>query len=308
MMKIQSTEKKMEQALSLRDMPDKAPGVSGMVARRVEGSGGAPARVIAISSGKGGVGKTNSTVNLAMAFAGMRKRVLLLDADLGLGNIDVLLGLAPKYNIGHILRGEKTVHEVVVNGPAGILILPASSGVHELTSLSPEERLALSSHLESISSGIDIMIIDTGAGISSNVLFFNVAAEEIVVVVTPEPTSITDAYALMKVLFKKHGERSFRLIVNTARSRKEGLDVYKKLSLAAERFLNVSVDYLGCVLYDENVTKSVQRQRPVMELYPGSKASICYEEIAKELLALPLRTTPKGGMQLFWRQMLGGRP
>ncbi|MBI5810180.1 MAG: MinD/ParA family protein [Deltaproteobacteria bacterium] len=262
------------------------------------------ARVIAISSGKGGVGKTNSVVNLSVAFSEMGKKVLLLDADLGLGNIDVLLGLAPKYNIGHLLSGERTIGEVLVNGPSGILILPASSGVHELTNLSSEERLCLQSHLENMEMDIDILIIDTGAGISNNVLFFNMAAGEIVVVVTPEPTSITDAYALMKVMLKRHGERRFKLLVNTVKTKKEGVDVYRKISLAAERFLGISIDYIGCVLHDENVQRSVVRQRPVMELYPDTKASVCYREIAREICDSPSAKGIKGGMQFFWRQML----
>lgn len=285
----------MDQAMTLRNVAESGefPGV------------GKPfTRVIAVSSGKGGVGKTNSVVNLAMAFSKMGKKVLLLDADLGLGNLDVLLGLVPKYNIGHILRGERTLDEVVVKGPSDILILPASSGVHELTSLSPQERLSLASQLEAFEPEIDVMIIDTGAGISSNVLFFNIAAQEIVVVVTPEPTSITDAYALMKVLLQKHGEREFKLLVNQVKSRKEGVEVYKKISLAAERFLNVSVDLIGSVLHDESVPKSVVRQKAVMELYPDSRASQCYREIAEAMDVLPAKTELKGGMQFFWKRLL----
>lgn len=256
-----------------------------------------------MSSGKGGVGKTNSVVNLAVALAETGKKVMLLDADLGLGNLDVLLGLAPKYNLGHLLRGEKAIGDILVEGPAGIKILPASSGVQELTNLSLEQRLALRSHLESIGADIDVLIIDTGAGISNNVLFFNMAAHEIVVVVTPEPTSITDAYALMKVLCKRHGERKFKLLVNTARSRKEAMEVYRKLSLVAERFLNISVDYLGCVLNDENVLRSVLRQKAVMELYPDTAASLCFKEIADAIWDFPANDV-KGGMQLFWQQIL----
>ncbi|HEY4706962.1 MAG TPA: MinD/ParA family protein [Thermodesulfobacteriota bacterium] len=261
-------------------------------------------RVISVSSGKGGVGKTNSVANLAIAFSRLGKRVLLLDADLGLGNLDVLLGLAPRFNIGHLLRGEKTIEEVLVDGPEGVKILPASSGVQELTDLSTEERLSLASHLEGLEELFDIMIIDTGAGISSNVLFFNVSAQEIMVVVTPEPTSITDAYALMKVLLNKHGERRFKLLVNEVKSRREGQDVYRKISLAAERFLNISVEYIGCVLLDENILKSVIRQKAVIELYPESKASQCYQEIAREICDLPVQSGLKGGMQFFWRQFL----
>ncbi|MFQ5736236.1 MAG: MinD/ParA family protein [Thermodesulfobacteriota bacterium] len=286
----------MDQAVTLREMAGLAP---------TDCESASATRVIAVSSGKGGVGKTNSVVNLAVALSKMGKKVLLLDADLGLGNLDVLLGLAPRYNIGHLLRGERTLDEVLVKGPADIWILPASSGVHELTDLDAAQRLSLQSYLENMDLDIDIMIIDTGAGISSNVLFFNMAAQEIVVVVSPEPTSITDAYALMKVLYRKHGERRFRLLVNTVRSEKEAIEVYRKISLAAERFLGISVDYLGYVLHDENVPRSVVKQKAVMEQYPRSRASVCYREIADTICALPEAEMPKGGMQFFWRQLLG---
>lgn len=287
----------MDQAMTLRGLAEN--GEDALSERH-----GHMARVIAVSSGKGGVGKTNSVVNLAVAFSRMGKKVLLLDADLGLGNLDVLLGLAPRYNMGHILRGEKKMEEVLIKGPGGIMILPAASGVQELTNLGPEDRLAISSHLEGMELGIDIMIIDTGAGISNNVLFFNMAAQEIIVVVSPEPTSITDAYALMKVLLQKHGENTFKLLVNMVKSKKEGLEVYKKISLVAERFLNISLDYLGCVLYDENLPRSVIQQKAIMEIYPQSKASACYEEIASEICGLPMASGLKGGMQFFWRQIL----
>lgn len=285
----------MDQALTLKQMtttmPEKAKGVS---------------RVIAVSSGKGGVGKTNSVVNLAVAFAKQGKKVLLLDADLGLGNVDVLLGLAPRYNIGHVLRGEKSLEEILVDGPAGIKILPASSGIHELTDLDAEQRLVLCSYLEDLDLDMDLMIIDTGAGISSNVLFFNTAAQDIVVVVSPEPTSLTDAYALIKVLNKKHGERSFKVLVNQAKNDREAKEVYRKLSLAAERFLSVSVDYLGFVPFDANVQQAVVRQRAVTDLYPNSRASAGFSAVAREITSLPLNEKPKGGMQFFWRQMLTG--
>lgn len=285
----------MDQAMTLRAMAEEEGGIRG----------DRPAtRVIAVSSGKGGVGKTNSVANLAVAFARMGKRVLLLDADLGLGNLDILLGLTPKYNLGHLLRGERTLEEVVVKGPFGIIILPASSGVQELTNLGPEERLLLASHLEGMGSQIDIMFIDTGAGISSNVLFFNMSAQEIIVVVSPEPTSLTDAYALMKVLLQKHGERAFKLLVNNVKTKKEGIEVYRKLSLVAERFLNISVDYIGCVLHDENVPRAVIQQKAVMDVYPESKASLCYMEIARGISQTQVSKAIKGGMQFFWRQVL----
>ncbi len=286
----------MDQAVTLRNMTEKLAPYAAVAP--------CATRVIAVSSGKGGVGKTNSVVNLAVAFSKMGRKVLLLDADLGLGNLDVLLGLTPKYNIGHLLRGEKTLAEVLVRGPENILILPASSGVYELTDLGVEDRLSLQSSLENMDIDIDIMIIDTGAGISSNVLFFNTAAQEIIVVVTPEPTSITDAYALMKVLYQRHGERRFKLLVNTVKSKGEALGVYKKISLAAERFLGISVDFLGFVLHDTNVPRAVVRQKAVLDLYPDSKASRCYYDIAETIDSLPADDTLKGGMQFFWRQVL----
>ncbi|HHL39404.1 MAG TPA: MinD/ParA family protein [Deltaproteobacteria bacterium] len=290
----------MDQAYTLRDMAHRADETAPAESHSV--------RVLSVTSGKGGVGKTNSVANLAVAFSKMGKRVLLLDADLGLGNVDVLLGLAPKYNIGHLLRGERTLDDVLVTGPAGVLILPAASGIQELTHLGAEQRLALFSHIENLERRIDIMIIDTGAGISNNVLFFNTAAQDIIVVATHEPTSITDAYALMKVLSKNHGEKNFRLLVNAVKTRRQALEVYRKISLAAERFLDISVDYLGCVLYDENVARAVVRQKTVIEAFPRSQASRCYEEVARTLGAAPARNGPKGGIQFFWRRMLEQGP
>ncbi len=292
----------MDQAATIRAESKKRE----LVGKGVSGTGpNRSIQVVSVSSGKGGVGKTNSVVNLAVAIQQAGKKVLLLDADLGLGNIDVLLGLTPKSNLADLLHGKKSLEEVLVDGPKGIKILPASSGVQELTELSAEDRLQLSQHLDGMDIDIDVMIIDTGAGISDNVLFFNVAAQDIVVVVSPEPTSLTDAYALMKVLFKKHGERKFNLLVNTAKTKREALEVYKKISLAAERFLNISVDYLGCVLYDENVPKAVVQQKAVMELFPHTKASRCFKEVAREVIRLPSYGNVKsGGFQFFWKQML----
>jgi len=283
----------------MRDMIDDNPAERGC-----EGPG---IRVISVTSGKGGVGKTNVVVNLAIALSRLGKRCLVLDADLGLGNIDVMLGLTPEYNIGHVLRGEKTMADVVVEGPCGIKILPASSGVYELTDLSAADRLAVISHLETYSAscgGLDIMLIDTAAGISSNVVFFNIASREIIVVTTPEPTAITDAYALMKVLSQRHGERAFLLVVNSVRSARQGLEVYRNISSAGDKFLNVSLDYLGCILHDESVHKSVARQKAVVEVYPDSRASASFAELAAALLEQAPPEGLKGGLQLFWRNVI----
>ena len=244
-------------------------------------------KVISISSGKGGVGKTNVVANLAVSLSRLGRKVVLLDADLGLGNLDVLLGLTPKYNFGHVIRGEKSIMEIMVEGPAGVKILPAPSGMQELTNLSAEEKINLFSQLEGLEDDIDIMLIDTAAGISQNVLFFNIVAGEMIIVASPEPTSIVDAYALIKVLHNKHGEKRFRLLVNQARDNKEGLEVYRNLSVVADRFLNISLDYMGFIPYDENIRKAVREQKPVVELFPTTKASVAFAEMAKVIDAFP---------------------
>jgi len=180
-----------------------------------------PVRVIAITSGKGGVGKTNVAANLAYHLSQMRKKTLILDADMGLANIDVILGIAPKYNLYHVLRGEKALADVIVDGPGGMKILPATSGIPEMAELSRGEKLALIDELDGLGSDLDFMLIDTAAGIAGNVIYFNVAAREIIVVVSPEPTSITDAYALIKILYNNHGEKRFMLLVNIAKNSNE---------------------------------------------------------------------------------------
>jgi len=240
-------------------------------------------RTIAITSGKGGVGKTNVVANLAIAFRRFNKEVLVFDADLGLSNIDVLLALAPKYNIKHVLSGEKRLKDIVVTGPRGIKILPASSGVQDITNLDEFQRLRLLEEFDSYDENIDILLIDTPAGISTNVAFFCVASQEIIVVTSPEPTAITDAYALIKVLFTSYQEKDFKIIVNSVRSSGEALEVFKKLSLAAERFLHISLDYLGYISFDNSIQRAVMAQRAFIEMDPNSVSSRNLMEIASKL-------------------------
>ncbi|HUU50533.1 MAG TPA: MinD/ParA family protein [Nitrospinota bacterium] len=260
--------------------------------------------VMAITSGKGGVGKTNIVANLAISLSMLNRRVVVFDADLGLANLDVLLGLIPKYNLKDVLIGKKSFSEIIVEGPKGIKIIPASSGIQELSALTDEQRLRLLSEFDQFDENIDILLIDTAAGISSNVMYFNVAAQEIIVIAAPEPTSITDAYALMKVLSINYGEKYFRLIVNSVKDEKEGKEVFKKLSVAADRFLDISIDYLGSIPFDESVTKAVRQQKALVELYPSSKAGRSFAALAKSISKISPRTHPKGNIQFFWQQIL----
>jgi flagellar biosynthesis protein FlhG len=261
-------------------------------------------RVISVGSGKGGVGKTNVVANLAFAFTRLGKRVLVLDADLGLANIDVLLGLAPQYTIEHLLNRQKSVFEILIPGPGGMSILPASSGVTELANLDEGQKIFLLNELEQVAESIDILLIDTAAGISSNVLYFNMAAEESIVVVTPEPPSITDAYALIKVLTKKYRKDNFTILINAAKNGEEAKEVFKKITKVVDRFLgSLSIDYLGFIPADEKIPLAVKSQRPVLEAFPRAISSRSFLEIAKRLVEKPQSRDANGNVQFFWKHL-----
>ena len=261
-------------------------------------------RVVAITSGKGGVGKTNIVANLGYALSKLGERVLILDADLGLANLDVLLGIAPKYNFSHVIMGTKNIREITVKGPGNISILPASSGIQELTKLTKKQGLHFLAELDVFLDSYDILLIDTAAGISSNVMYFNTTAQEVLVVVSPEPTSITDAYALMKVLSLKYSQNYFKLIVNMAASEEEAREVFRQLNLVAERFLDISIEYMGYVLNDMNVKKSVRQQKIVSELFPDTVASRCFHSLAKTVCESEPPNSPKGNTNFFWKHFL----
>ena len=261
------------------------------------------ARVIAITSGKGGVGKTSIVANLGYAFTKMGKKVLILDADLGLGNLDVLLGLAPKYNLSHVIMDEKTIEDILIEGPGKMKILPASSGIQELTNLTRKQKINVLTQLDHLIDSVDILFIDTAAGISSNVMDFNATAQEIVVVVSPDPTSITDAYALMKVLSLKYSEKVCKLLVNKTSRPEEGREVFRQLHLVIDRFLDINIEYLGCILKDDKVTRGVKSQKIVSELFPETQASRCFRELARKISATPPVNLPKDGSNLFLRHL-----
>jgi flagellar biosynthesis protein FlhG len=263
-------------------------------------------RVIAVTSGKGGVGKSNIVVNLGLALARMGQKVLLIDADLGLANLDILLGLSPRFTIHDLLSLRRSLSEVMVEGPEGIKILPASSGIPELADLDKHQKMFLLNELDEYSENIDVVLIDTGAGISRNVMFFNIAAHERIVVANNEPTSITDAYALIKILASKHGEKNYKLLVNGLAKPQEGEMVYRTMLKVTERFLGkgISLEYLGVIPYDEAIPRAVLKQQPVLSLFPRAKVSQCFGSLAKKLWDSSAPTEMGSNIKFFWRRLL----
>ncbi len=264
-----------------------------------------PVRVIAVASGKGGVGKTNVSVNLATSFAQMGRKVMIMDADLGLANVDVMLGLQPSLNLSHVIKGECTLEEIILDAPGGIKVIPASSGVQNMAELSPAEHAGLIRAFSELNTELDILIVDTAAGISDGVVSFAKAAQELIVVVCDEPASITDAYALIKLLNRDHGMRRFRVLANMAHSEKEGRELFAKLVKVTDRFLDeVVLDFLGSIPYDENLRKAVKKQRPVVDVYPGCKASLAFKEIAKRADKWPMPTAADGYLEFFVERLV----
>jgi len=267
--------------------------------------GAATLRVVSVTSGKGGVGKSNIVVNLGLALAHRGLKVLLIDADLGLGNLDILLGLNPAYTIRDALSLGLNLSEVIVEGPGGLKILPASSGIPELATLDEGQQLFLLTEMDHYTDDIDVVLIDTGAGISPNVLFFNLAAQERILVVNNQPPSLADAYALMKILAIQHGRRSFKVLANGLSHVREAESVYRTLLKVTERFLGpeITLDYLGFIPHDDAVPQAVLRQQPVLALYPESPASKSFVVIAQTLWESP---PPRldGNVKFFGRRFL----
>lgn len=241
-------------------------------------------RTIAVTSGKGGVGKTNIATNLAMIFRKYKKRVLLVDLDLGLANIDILLGIHAEYTLHDVITGGKEVKDIIHHGPDGIMIVPASSGIEELTHLTEGQKERLFKGFNGLDEEVDIVIVDTGAGISSNVLSFVLAANEILLITTPEPTAITDAYAMIKVLSKKRKGLQIKLLVNQSCSKEEADLTIKKITSVTQRFLDVNIEYFGYLLRDPNVPIATRLQKSFVKEYPNSMATSCLTRIASSLL------------------------
>jgi len=258
-----------------------------------------PVRVVGVSSGKGGVGKTNVCVNLGVALARLGRRVTLLDADLGLANVDVLLGLKPTRTLEHVLNGECTLAEVLLEMPSGLKIVPASSGVRKMAALGAQGQAQIISAFNSIAGSMDTLLVDTAAGIAPDVLGFLAATQDVIVVVCNEPTSITDGYALMKVLNQTHGVDRFRVVVNMVGPGERGQAVFDKLRRVTDRFLDVCLDYSGAIPMDAQLRKAVSRQRAVVEAFPGSDSARAFDALARRVGSWPTPSGPRGHLEFF---------
>lgn len=269
-------------------------------------------RVISFTSGKGGVGKTNSVVNTAICLAEMGRSVLILDADLGLANVDVLLGLRSEYTLHDVIEGRCGLSEILIQGPAGITIIPAASGVESICDLDHDQRMNLMHAVEEIAAKFDYLLIDTRAGISPDVMQFNSAANEIICVITSEPTSLTDAYAVIKVLAKNYSEKAVSILANNIHSTERSVEeearlAFRRIQSSVDRFLareQISLKYLGCVPSDPMVSESVKSQRGLVELHPSSSAGLAFKRFARKLDEEFTEQRVKGGMQFFFKQLM----
>lgn len=263
------------------------------------------ARVITVTSGKGGVGKTSISINLAIQLTRMGKRVVVFDADFGLANIEVMLGVRPQYNLADMMFRGKDLADIITQGEEGISFISGGSGIQELASMNREQVMFLTSRLIALDKYADVIIVDTGAGISDSVLEFVLASTEVLLVATPEPTSITDAYALLKALNRKtefvKEHTSIKMISNRVKNDAEGQNVYEKMSVVSEKFLNIPITYLGPVPMDEQISKAVMRQKPVSVINPDAPSARAIKQIAEKLLELETEeiSDKRGMFQLF---------
>ena len=263
-----------------------------------------PVRVITVTSGKGGVGKTNVSANLATALSAQGQNVLIMDADLGLGNIDVLLGLYPQKTLQNVISGENELQDVIADGPNNLKIIPSASGIQEMAELSPSQHAGLIQSFSSLSNEIDVLIVDTAAGITDSVISFSRAAQEVLVVVCDEPASITDAYALIKLLNREHGLFRFRILSNMVSSVQKGREVYDSIVKVTDRFLDVALDYMGCIPNDDFLIKAVKKQRAVVDAYPRSKAAIAFKNLAEKTRRWPIPKTAGGHLEFFVERLI----
>jgi flagellar biosynthesis protein FlhG len=263
-----------------------------------------PVQVIAVTGGKGGVGKTSVSVNLASAFASSGKRVMLLDGDLGLANVDVFLGLSPRHTMAHVLSGQRTLEEIILESPDGIQVVPGASGVADMANLSAAAHLSLVQAFSTLSNRVEVMIVDTAAGISHSVLQFTQAAQHVLLVVCDEPASMTDAYALIKVLSRQHGVDRFRVLANMVRAPGEGDQLFEKLQRVTGKFLDVTLEHIGEIPEDPYLKRAIREQRPVLSAFPASPAARAFKKLALKADKWPVPEGPRGNLEFFVERLV----
>lgn len=284
----------MDQAESLRQL----------MSRQIDSG----VRVIAVTSGKGGVGKTNVSANVAVLAAQLGKRVLIVDGDLGLANVEIVFGLTPRFHLGHLLDGTAELSQVLASGPEGVRVLPGGSGIRNLTLLDDAQKLRFMSALDTIEDEFDLVLIDTSAGIGDNVLFFVGGAQEALLVVSPEPTSLTDAYAVVKVLSLEAGVEHFGVLVNPVATEQAAREIYEKLCNVTRRFLKARLKLLGFLPRDENMHRAVLAQKALVQAFPQSPASRALKVVTDKLLADGPPPRSVGGLKFLWQRLLRETP
>jgi flagellar biosynthesis protein FlhG len=264
-----------------------------------------PVKVIAVTGGKGGVGKTTVSANLALAIAAQGRDVMLIDADLGMANVDVVLGLHTRFHLGHVLNGECALEDAIVTGPRGLQVVPAASGAKRMANLSDAEQAGIIRAFSDLYHRVEVLVIDTAAGLHGSVLTFSQAAHHVLVVVCDEPASITDAYGLIKVLSREHGVRRFQILANQTRRSGEGPALFQKISRVCDRFLNVTLEFAGSVPFDDYLRRAVQRQTAVVEAYPASSSSLALKNLADKADKWSVPKGARGHLEFFVERMVG---
>jgi len=266
-----------------------------------------PVKVIAVTGGKGGVGKTTVSANLAVSIAAQGRDVMLVDADLGRANVDVVLGLHTRFHLGHVVKGECSLEDAIVTGPHGLQVVPAASGIKQMANLSEAEQAGIIRAFSDLYHRVEVLVVDTAAGLHGSVLTFSQAAHHVLVVVCDEPASITDAYGLIKVLSREHGVRRFQILANQTRRPGEGPDLFQKIARVCDRFLNVTLEFAGSVPYDDFLRRAVQRQTAVVEAYPASISSVALKNLAKKADKWSAPKGARGHLEFFVERMVGTR-
>lgn len=265
-----------------------------------------PVRVIAVSAGKGGVGKSSVAINLSVALAQKHKKVLLLDADLALANIDIMLGLPTRFNLSHVIQGVCNLTDIMLTGPDDIKVIPAASGTEYMTQLNPMELAGIIDAFNELTDEFDYMIIDTAAGISDIVLSFIRSAQEVILLICDEPTSLTDAYALIKVMSRHYLWGNFHILANRVNSVREGKELFNRLYQVTDQFLDVHLNYLGAIPFDEKVHEAVKRQKVVLKEYSDSRAAKAFRQLADSVESLPFMHSLGGNTSFFIERLVAG--